>query len=80
LLWTKKRLPQLDGDEISVAYTVPRAIRLEYKLSRLCRENESLERLLSEVKDGMEQLAESQDEIGPPFSYAFITKEGFSRP
>ena len=79
LLWTKKRLPQLDGDEISLAYTAPRAMRLEYKLGRLCKENESLDSLLTEVKKGMGQLAESQDEIGPPFSYAFITTDGFRK-
>jgi hypothetical protein len=27
----------------------------------------------------MEELAKTQDEIGPPFSYAFITGDGFGR-
>jgi len=34
LLWTKKKLPQLDGDEISFSYTAPRIMGLEYRLSR----------------------------------------------
>ena len=77
LLWTKKKLPQLDGDEISFAYTAPRIIGLEYKLNQLCRENAPLDRMLPEIKKSMEKISKTQEEIGPPFSYAFITKEGF---
>jgi hypothetical protein len=79
LIWTKKKLPQLDGDEITTAFTIPRIIRLEYRLSRLCKENASIERVLGEVKSVMENLAASQDEIGGPFSFASITKDGFKR-
>jgi len=77
LLWTKKKLPQLDGDEISFAYTAPRIMGLEYKLNQLCRENAPLDQILLEVKKGMGKVARTQEEIGPPFNYAFITKEGF---
>jgi len=80
LLWTKKKLPQLDADEISFAYTAPRIMGLEYRLNQLCKEDAPLDQILSEVKKGMEKVAKTQEEIGPPFSYAFITKEGFSRP
>jgi len=79
LLWTKKKLPHLDGDEISIAYTAPRIMGLEYKLNQLCRENPPLDRILSEIKKGMEKISKTQEEIGPPFTYAFITKEGFRR-
>lgn len=79
LLWTKKKLPQLDGDEISFAYTVPRIMGLEYRLNQLCKENVSLDQILPEIKKSMEKLGETQEEIGPPFSYAFITKEGFRK-
>ena len=77
LLWTKKKLPQLDGDEISYAYTAPRIMGLEYKLNQLAKENVPLDQILSEIKKSMEKVAKTQEEIGPPFSYAFITKEGF---
>jgi hypothetical protein len=77
LLWTKKKLPQLDGDEISLAYTVPRIIGLEYKLNQLCRENVSLDRILPDIKKSMEKISKTQEEVGPPFNYAFITKDGF---
>jgi hypothetical protein len=79
LIWTKKKLPQLDGDEITTAFTVPRIMRLEYRLSRLCRENAPLETVLDEVKSHMENLATTQDEIGGPFSFASITRDGFKR-
>jgi hypothetical protein len=76
LLWTKKSLPQLDGDEIGVAYTVPRRMGLEYTLGQLCRENRPLEEILLTVRKHMEKLGQEQDEVGPPFTYAVITKEG----
>ena len=79
LLWTKKKLPQLDGDEISFAYTAPRIMGLEYKLNQLAKENALLDQILSEMKKGMEKVAHTQEEIGPPFRYAFITKEGYRR-
>jgi hypothetical protein len=79
LLWTKKKLPQLDGDEISFAYTAPRIMGLEYKLNQLAKENAPLDNILSEIKKGMEKVGKTQEEIGPPFNYAFITEDGFRR-
>ncbi|NIQ39862.1 MAG: hypothetical protein GTN81_14930 [Proteobacteria bacterium] len=79
LLWTKKKLPQLDGDEISFAYTTPRVMTLEYRLTQLCRDNAPLDQILSEIKEGMQKVAHVQDEVGPPFNYAFITRDGFRK-
>lgn len=77
LMWTKRKLPKLDGDEISVAYTAPRLMGLEYTLNRLCQENEPLEEILPVVKKGMEERAKKDEEVGPPFKFAFVTVEGF---
>jgi hypothetical protein len=77
LLWTKKKLPLLDGDEISTAFSIPRSMRLEYKLNQLCKENAELDRILPEVQKTMEELSKTQEEIGAPFSYAMITNQGF---
>jgi hypothetical protein len=77
LLWTKKKLPQLDGDEIPRVYSAPRLMGLEYKLNRLCQENTPLEHVLPEVKKAMEGRAGEDEEVGPPFGFAFITEEGF---
>jgi hypothetical protein len=60
-----------------VAFTAPRIMGLEYKLARLCRSNAPLDQILSEVKQGMEEIARKHEEIGPPFSYALLTKDGF---
>jgi hypothetical protein len=79
LLWTKKKLPRLDGDEISLAYTTPRIMGLEYTLNRLCGEDAPLDRLLPEIKKSLQKVAKAQSEIGPPFHYAFITTDGFQR-
>jgi len=77
LLWTKRKLPQLDGDEISLAYSAPRLMGLEYKLSKLCQKNTPLEEILPEIRRGMEDRARKDDEVGPPFRYAVITRDGF---
>jgi len=50
-----------------------------YKLNQLAKENVPLDRILPEIKKSMEKLSKTQEEIGPPFSYAFITEEGFRR-
>jgi hypothetical protein len=77
LLWTKKKLPILDGEEISVAYSVPRLMTLEYQLSHLCKENKNLEEILSQIKNHLKKQSEINDEIAGPFSFAFITRDGF---
>jgi 20S proteasome alpha/beta subunit len=77
LLWTKRKLPKLDGDEISIAYTAPRLMGLEYKLNRLCQANTLLEDILPQVKKSMEERARRDDEVGGPFRFAFITTDGY---
>ena len=75
-LWTKKKLPQLDGDEITTAFTVPRMIRLEYQLSRMAADDADIDGIREVVREGMKAQAEKHEEIGGPFVYAAITKEG----
>ena len=77
LLWTKMKLPQLDGDEISSAYTVPRLIRLEYRLNQLSKNQTPLDDLLAEVRSYLEKLAAADAEISGPLSFAIITRDGF---
>ena len=75
-LWTKKKLPQLDGDEISYAFSLPRRMGLEFQLNKLCKENASLKQILDKVKEGMERLKE-KGEIAPSISFATITCDGY---
>ena len=79
LVWTKKKLPQLDGDEITSAFAVPRIMRLEYSLNSLCKQNRPLEEILPQIREVLEKLPDNQEEIGPPYSYAYITREGFEK-
>lgn len=78
LIWTKKKLPRLDGDEIIAAFTIPRIMRLEYKLNRFSKENMPLDQILPEIRSSLANQAEIQEDIAPPFAYALITREGFS--
>ena len=75
-LWTKKKLPQLDGDEISHAFSIPRRMGLEFHLNTLCKENAPLREIADRMKEGIEKL-KGQGEIRFPVSYAMITQEGY---
>lgn len=75
-LWTKKRLPQLDGEEITNAFTVPRRIGLEVKLAQLCQTRATSQEILDQIKNTMDKLQKDQEEIGGPFVFATITAEG----
>jgi hypothetical protein len=68
----------LDGDEITSSFTVPRLMRLEYKLNQLCKENARLDQILPEIRSNLKKQAETQEEVGEPFSYAFITVGGYN--
>ena len=75
-LWTKKKLPQLDGDEISHAFSLPRRMGLEFQLNKMCKEHAPLKEILRKMTEGMEQL-KSKGEVSGPFSFAMITQEGY---
>jgi hypothetical protein len=75
-LWTKKKLPQLDGDEISHAFSLPRRMGLEFQLNKMCKENTPLKEILKKMTEGMEQL-KSKGEVSGPFSFGMITREGY---
>ena len=79
LLWTKKKRPQLDGDEITAAFSVPRLIRLEHSLNQMAHNNAPLEKVYTEVRSGMEKQAEIQEDVAGPMTYAVITRDGFQR-
>ncbi len=75
-LWTKKKLPQIDGDEISSAFSLPRRMSLEFHLNKMCKENAPLKEILKRMTDGMEYL-KNKGEVTGPFSFGMITREGY---
>jgi hypothetical protein len=75
-LWTKKRLPMIDGDEISNAFSIPRRMGLEFQLNKMCREGAPLEELFQHIKRTVDRLR-TQGEITSPVSFATITAEGY---
>jgi 20S proteasome alpha/beta subunit len=79
LLWTKRKLPLLDSDEIGICFSVPRIIKLEHSLHQLVKKGAQLDSIISVVRNEMERLAEMDEEISEPLSYAYITQEGFKR-
>jgi hypothetical protein len=79
LLWTKKKLPQIDREEIKVTYTIPRLMGFEYRLAQLCEEDVPLTSILDAVKSEMEKQARKNTEISGPFRYAVLSGEGLSQ-
>jgi len=75
-LWTKKKLPQIDGDEISNAFSLPRRMSLEFRLNKMCKENAPLKEILKTMTEGMEHL-KNKGEVSGPFSFGMITREGY---
>jgi 20S proteasome alpha/beta subunit len=79
LLWTKRRLPLLDIDQIGTSFTVPRIIRLEHRLHQLANQKADLDKMVTEVRREMEIRAERDDEVSEPLHFAVIQKNGFRR-
>jgi hypothetical protein len=79
LLWTRKKLPLLDGEEIGNVFTLPRIIRLEYRISQLAGEHAGFDPILSVVREGLEQQAANQEEVEKPLLYAILDRNGLRR-
>lgn len=79
LLWTRKKLPLLDGEEINTVFTLPRVIRLEYRIAQLVAENAAPDQILAVVREGLERQAATQEEVDKPFSYAILDRDGIRR-
>lgn len=77
LIWTKKKLPQMDGDEISTAYAVPRLMTLEYQLNQQCRKNKPFSEIVPSIRKHFEKQSAVNDDVAGPFSLASITQDGF---
>ncbi|MBM4340439.1 MAG: hypothetical protein FJ110_12955 [Deltaproteobacteria bacterium] len=75
-LWTKKKLPRLDGDEISYTFSLPRRMGLEFQLNKMGKENAPLHEVLKKVTEGMGQL-KARGGASSFLSYATITLDGF---
>ncbi len=75
-LWTKKKLPQLDGDEISNAFSLPQRMSLEFQLNQLSKNHASLDAILAKIKEGIEKLR-APKEVGPSFSWGRISPSGY---
>ena len=77
LLWTKKKLPFLDGDELSAVYSVTRLIAIEYQLSQLCKKNTNLADMGLLIRAHFEKQSIHNPEISGVFSIAGINRDGF---
>ncbi|MDA8138033.1 MAG: hypothetical protein M0036_05200 [Desulfobacteraceae bacterium] len=77
LLWTKRKLPLLDSDEISTSFSVPRIIKLEHRLHHIVQQQGELDQVITVVRQEMERLAQVDEEVSHPLSFAYITRDGF---
>jgi hypothetical protein len=79
LIWTKRRLPLLDSDEITSAFTVPRLVKVEHHLHQLSTRQAGLDAVMTFVRKTLEERAQVDDDVSDPFSFAAITTSGFTR-
>jgi len=79
LLWTKRKLPLLDSDEIGTAFSVPRIIKVEHRLHALATRNAGLDEVMSETRRSLEQQAQINAEVSEPLHFAVISADGFKR-
>ncbi len=77
LMWTKKKRPQLDSDEIESVYAVPRMVGLEHMLYQKWRENLPVNVAMSAVKEAFRRQAEVHEEINGPFAFGVLGRDGF---
>lgn len=75
-LWTKKKHPQLEGDEISNAFSLPRRMGLEYQLNQMSKREAALDDFMDRIKEEIEKLR-ALGEVKAPFSWAKITRDGY---
>jgi hypothetical protein len=76
LLWTKRKLPLLDSDEIGAAFSVPRIIKLEHRLHQLATQSAGIHTVVSEVRKGLEKQVETNEEVSEPLHFAAINEDG----
>lgn len=79
LMWTKRKLPLLDSDEIGAAFSVPRIIKLEHRLHQLTTQSADIDAVMSQVRNGLEKQAQTNEEVSEPLHYATINVDGFNR-
>ncbi len=79
LLWTKKKLPMLDSDEISTVFSVPRIIKAEHRLHQMVEKGAGLDGIMTEVRREMETAAATQEEVAEPLCFAWINEDGFKK-
>lgn len=77
LIWNRKKLPQLDREEITTAFSVPRLMGFEYGLATKISQGTSLEELSSMITSKMYSLQKADDaSISSPLHVATITSQG----
>lgn len=80
LIWSRKKLPQLDREEIKTAFSIPRLIGFEYKLATKISEGISLDDLSSLISQEFQRLQDRKDSlISPPIHMATITSQGMKK-
>jgi hypothetical protein len=79
VIWDRPQPPKIEYNKVTNVFTLPRRMGLEFKLSRLIREEVPLTRLVETAKAGMEKLAGQDEYIGAPFHYVTITQDGITK-
>ncbi|MEJ5301219.1 MAG: hypothetical protein WHS38_09550 [Thermodesulforhabdaceae bacterium] len=75
LIWNRKKLPQLDGEEIGSVFTIPRLVSLELTVSKIIAEGKNMDEILAVLKDRLEKIGDKED-YTPRWNYAILDESG----
>jgi len=77
LIWNRKRHPQLEGEDIRFAFTVPRQMGLEYSLAKQIQEGATIEAVYDNVQRAMTRFLEKDASmVSAPLHMARIDAQG----
>ncbi len=76
MIWNKKKLPTLDGEPIGPFFSVPRIIGMEIRLTQMIKEGAGVRELKEEIQKRIASIEQISEDIGPPWKYTLIDREG----
>ncbi|SFM58753.1 hypothetical protein [Thermodesulforhabdus norvegica] len=79
LIWNKKKLPSLDGEQVGPVFSVPRIMSLEVTLMQMVKEGAGVGELVKEIEKRISSVEKISDDIGPPWKFMLIDREGIKR-
>jgi 20S proteasome alpha/beta subunit len=76
IIWDRPKPPKIEYNQVTEVFTLPRRMGLEFRLNQLVKSKAPVDSILNLARNGMEALANQDEDIGGPFRYVTITAKG----